>query len=100
MSLTGCTVPTSLLAHGQWTSEGSKPYSERHCSIASSTACRWRVQNPSTTGETTSANRADESRAAECSIEAQITGPGERRVAPHTALLIDSVPPEVRMKIG
>ena len=50
---------------------------------------------PSTATATTGAARAEASRTAECSTAEQTTGPGSARVAPHTAALMASVPPEV-----
>ena len=44
---------------------------------------------------TTGPDRAEASRTAECSTGEQATGPGSARVAPHTAALTASVPPEV-----
>ena len=52
---------------------------------------------PSTRRSSTDATRAEASLTAECSTAAHRTGaPGAARVAPHTAALIDSVPPEVK----
>ena len=44
---------------------------------------------------TTGPDRSEASRTAECSTAEQATGPGSARVAPHTAVLTASVPPEV-----
>ena len=95
-SVTGWTVPTSWLAHWQCTSDGGRPCSDRHRSIASPTASVWILPTLSTATPTTGAARAEESRTAECSTDEQTTGPPPPVVAPQTAALTASVPPEVK----
>ena len=93
-SWTGWRVPTSWLAHWQCTSAGRG--SER---AAGARAGRRRRggRSPSTASTSIGAARAEASRTAECSTAAQSTGaPGAARVAPQTAALIASVPPEVK----
>ncbi len=66
-SATGWVVPTSWLAHWQWTTDGPRPYSARHRSRASSTAAGSMRPSPSTAMVSVGAERIEASRTAECS---------------------------------
>ena len=92
-SATGCTVPTSWLAHWQCTRETAPP--ER--SSAASTPSGSIRPTPSTGSSTSGARRPEEVRTDECSTPAQRTAaPGRSHVAAHTAAWTASVAPEVK----
>ena len=96
-SATGWTVPTSWLAHWQWTRAGGRPWWVRHRSMAACDRVHGSMRPGAVDGDGDHRARPGPRRRGPPSAppRRRPPAPGRLRVAPHTAALMASVPPEV-----